>query len=124
DAAGLEDALATNPPEEGGEAPVIVLAPAFVGMMMALGAGEPLAEEDLGQIVDELLRRLDLLVPDGRRAAELVAGGRQEGADEGIVGEIRGDRLADPLVEREGAEGAVRLATALDAQDVGPPGGE
>src|SRR4029078_12333450 len=118
--AGRRKGLAADAGEERGEAPVVVLAPFLVRVMVALRARDPLTQEDLRHIVGELLRRLHLLVPDDRRIAGLVAGRGEQIADESVERRVARERRADPLVERERALGPAVLATAADAEDVGP----
>ena len=55
DAARHRHVLAADAAEEGGQAPVVVLAPLLVRVVVALGAGHTQAEEHLGGVVDELL---------------------------------------------------------------------
>ena len=112
DAAEDLGVLAADAAEERGQAPVIVLAPFFIRMMMALGAGDAQAEEHLGGVIDELLRVLQFLVPHRRRGLRFVAGRGQDFADELIVRLVLGDRFANPAVEREGARRRDRAACA------------
>ncbi len=91
-------------------------------MVVALGTLHARAEEHLRDVIDELVRRLDVLVPHGRRALRLVADGPDDRADEFVIRPVHRQRLADPFVEHEGAESPalVLLVAALDAQHVGP----
>src|SRR5262249_36141255 len=91
DAAKDRHVLSSESAKERGHAPVIVLAPFFVWVVVALGAGDAQPEEDLGGVIDELLRVLQLLVPHGWRGLILIAGSGQDFADELIVWLVLGD---------------------------------
>ena len=104
------------------EAPIIVLAPLLVRMMMALSAGHADAEEQLTRIIDELFRLGQIAIPDGRRRFRLVAGRGEDVAHELVVRLVLGDGVADPGMEGEGAGRAVGLVVgaSLHAENVGP----
>ena len=76
--AGTAPVLAADLPEECRHAPVIVLAPLLVGVMMALSAGHADAEEQLAGVVDELLGLGQVAIPDHGRALALVADGSED----------------------------------------------
>src|SRR5262249_39387285 len=89
-------------------------------MVMALGAGKPLTEKDLSQIIHEIVRILQFLVPDRRRAYDLVAVGRQDFTGELVVWLVLGDTVANPFMEGESAGSARVVAAPLDAEHIGP----
>src|SRR5262249_34057946 len=93
------DGFAADVAEIRRHAPVIVLAPLLVRVMVALGAGHADAEEKLGGVVDELLGLLQIAIPDRRRRFRLVADRREDFAGELIVRLVLGNALADPVVE-------------------------
>src|SRR5207248_1439917 len=105
----------------------VVLAPAFIRMMMALSALHARAEKDLRGVVDELVRGLNILVPHCRRRFGLVADRAQDLAGEYVIGLVSSDGFANPVVERECAVSAglaVLLGAALNAKNVAPFVGE
>ena len=116
----LAEALAAQPGEEAGQAVVIVLAPALVRMMVALGALQAQAEEDLGGVGDRLVELIvaHLPVPVDGGGVLPFAGRRDDAADELVVGPIAGDHVADPFVEGVGR--LLRPGQAGVAQDAAP----
>ncbi len=124
--AGQRHDLTADLAEEGRHAPVIVLAPLFIGMVMALGAGHAHTQKELAGVVDKLLGLLHVAKPHGRGRLGFVADGRQNVAHKLVVRLILGNAGTDPIVESEGRErasGSILIA-AFDAQDVGPMIGE
>lgn len=61
--------------EEGGKSVVISLAPALEGVVMALRTCHAHAEKELGNVLELLFRRLDLVVPSHGRVRYRVARG-------------------------------------------------
>src|ERR1019366_5714348 len=119
--------LAADHAEERRHAPVIVLAPFFIGVMVALRTRHADAEEKLAGVIDELLWLEHVAIPYGRRGLGFVADRRQDFARELIVGLVVGDTFANPVVKREGAERPVLIlivVASLDAQDIRPAVGE
>ena len=124
-AAGDRHVLAADAAEERGQAPVVVLAPLLVRVVVALGAGEPQAEEHLGGVVHELLGLLQLLVPDRRRALasrrrsppRMSRTNSSYGLSSAIASRIQAWNANVPVAR----SGWLR---ALHAQDVGPLVGE
>src|SRR5205807_8373811 len=75
--AGLRNVLSSDAAKERGKAPVVVLAPFLIRVMVALGAGHAQAEKYLGGVIHKLFGLLQLLVPHRRRVRVLVAVGGQ-----------------------------------------------
>jgi len=93
-----EDGLAPQPAEEGRDAPVIVLAPLLVRVMVALGAGQPQAEEHLGDVIDERGR--------------VIAGPRRDsGSFDDTVAVLREGRMWQPPSAEEHNTVLVVVAT-------------
>src|SRR5262249_50967409 len=68
------ECFTAEPVKETGKAEIVVLAPAFKGMMMTTSTLHPDAQEDLGAVGDGLMHRLSLHLPvpvDGRRILPL-----------------------------------------------------
>ncbi len=65
--------LAAELAEEGRHAQIIVLAPFFIGMVVALGTRHAHAQKELAGVVDELLGLLHVAIPHGRRRLGFVA---------------------------------------------------
>ena len=83
---GQGPGLPLDPREEGGEAVIVVLGPALERVVVALGALDPDAEEELGRGLGRVLRvAADPVVVRGRVPERRAVGGEQ---------------LADELVER------------------------
>ena len=104
--------------EEGGHAVVIVLAPAVVGMVMAFGAGDADAEEDLGEHVGhfagfggDFVEVAGASFVEGTFAGEKFAGQLVEGA-------VGGEEAANPVVVGVGF--LVGEFLAVHPEDVGP----
>ena len=74
--------LPADPREEGGEAVVVVLRPALERVVVALGALDPDAQEELGRRLDRVLRVAADPVVVGGRVPEGRAVGGQQLADE------------------------------------------
>ena len=85
---------------------------------MALGADHPHAHEELGRGLHRLLRIAGGAVVAGGRLIEGAAGGRDQFADELVVGPVLVDRFAQPATEGEHAFVAHELPVA--AQQVAP----
>ena len=105
--------LAADLREEGGEAVVVVLGPALERVVVALGALDADAEEELGRRLDRALRVAADPVVVGRRVREGRAVGRQQLADELVHRHVPLEARADPAVEDVGPLG-------LDQPAVGP----
>src|SRR4051812_9552893 len=82
------EALASQPGEEAGQAVVIVLAPALIRMMMALGTLQSEAKEHLGGVGDWLVELVVAHLPEPVNGGRLLpfAGGRDNAADKLVVG--------------------------------------
>ena len=118
------ETLAAQPGEEASQAVVIVLAPALVGMMMALGALQAQAEKDLGSVGHWLVQLIvaHLPVPVDGGGVVPFAGGRDDAADELVVGPVAADHVAEPVVEGVGR--LLGPGQAGVAQDTAPAHGE
>src|SRR5438309_1496649 len=90
EAAWFEMLLAAHTAEERGQAPVVVLAPFLVRVMVALSTGETQAEEYLGRVVHELLRVLQLLIPNGGGRFDLVADRPEDFTSEFVIWPVLG----------------------------------
>ena len=110
---GLGQFFATDPPEERREAPVIVLAPLFVGVVVAVCTRQPLAEEHLGHIIDVVFRLLQFLVPDRGGVVGFVAGRGEDVPGEVAVRHVGGNRFLDPRMKRERASSPLLFPTPL-----------
>ena len=80
--ARLQSPLASDPREEGGELKVVVGAPLFEGMVVAAGALQPQAKEQLRRILHLLVGISHLAIPDHGRVLTHLAGRREDVADE------------------------------------------
>src|SRR5690606_30643916 len=69
------EVLAADAAEEGGEAEVVVLAPLLEWVVMAAGALNPQAQEQLRDVFHLLVDLVDFAVPDDGRVEALIAGG-------------------------------------------------
>jgi len=109
--------------EECGELGVVGLAPLFVWVVVATGALDPLAEEQLRGVFGPLFQVGDLGEPiDGR----VIGGGTGRGqqfADELVVGFVVDQALANPVMERHVGE-LQRPTVAAVAEDRSPLAGE
>src|SRR5207248_3662070 len=92
--------------------------------MVALRALKPRAEEYLGGVVHELIRRLQILVPNDRRTLRLIADRAQNLAGELVIGHVRSNGLTNPVVKNKRAIRPVDVVAALDTQNVRPLVGE
>ncbi len=92
-------------------------------MVVAAGALNPQAQEQLGRVFDLLVGLLDLAIPGHRRVLADLARGRQHLADELVVGHVGVQAVANPIVKHERAAGAGRIL-ALVAQNRVPLVGE
>src|SRR5438445_6145686 len=88
--------------------------------MVALGALQAQAEEDLGGVGDRLVQLIvaHLPVPVDGGSVLPFAGGSDDAAHELIVGPIAGEVFAYPFVE--GVRSLLRTREAGVAQDVAP----
>jgi hypothetical protein len=114
DGAGFEEAA-----EEGGHAPELVLAPVFVGVVVALGAIEAAAEEDADLFRHDVGRGADLVVGDEVAGGGAVTFGGEAFAGDFVVGAIGGDVIADPLPVFLAELGGEAVGEDGDAEDVG-----
>ena len=109
--------------EERGEAVVIVHRPAVEGMVVALGALDAHAHEDLGGVFGELEHVLLDLEVVGGRVGEGAAFRGEHLADELVERHVAGDAFAQPLVVVEsGFVGDLLRAVVegADLQELGP----
>ena len=116
--AGAEAGPDAEAGEERGHLVVLVLGPALEGVVVALRADHPHAHEELRGGLHRLLRVAGGAVVAGGRPVERAAGGRDELADEPVVGPVLLDRLAQPAAEGQHALVAHELPVA--AQQVAP----
>ena len=111
-------ALLFHRTEEGGELVEVVLAPLLVRMMVAFGAFQACAEEELAEHRGQL-RRLAAVTINHRRAIAMVAAfGQEDFTHQLVVRFVLPETLAQPLVQDENAlhPDTVRVG----AQQVGP----
>ena len=128
--AGLRDAAAVVDPLQAGgltllashlrekrlEPVVVLLAPLLERMVMTTRTLDAQAQEQLGRILD-LGRRLgDLAVPRRRRMLTRLPCGRQQFANQLIVGPVVVQVGSQPVVERK-RDGLVRFGPAFVAED-------
>ena len=116
--AGAEARTDAQAGEEGGHLVVLVLGPALERVVVALGADHPHAHEELGRRLHRLLRIAGGAEVAGGRLIEGTAGGRDQFADELVVGPVLLDCLAQPAAESQHALVAHELPVA--AQQVAP----
>ena len=109
--------LAADLREEGGEAVIVVLGPALERVVVALGALDADAQEELGGRLDGVLRVAadPVVVGGGIRVGRAVGG--QELADELVHRHVPLECRADPAVEDVGPLGLDQAA--VGAEDVG-----
>ncbi len=110
--------LVADPSEEGRETVVILLAKRFVRMMVALGALETDAEEELRRRLGEVLRVVGDAVVIGRAVAERRAARGDQLADKTVERLVVAERGRQPVVQRPHALFADR--GAVGANQVGP----
>ena len=110
--------LCADPGEVGGQAVEVVLAPDLERMMMALGAFQPDAEEQLADDRRDLVGRAAIAKERGRAVAPGAPLGRDQLADELVVGHVLAKRVANPGVEGHGRLDA--HAIGIGPQQVGP----
>ncbi len=121
--AGILGGLAFHLCEKGGEAVVVVHRPAVEGVVVALGALDAGAHEDLRDVFREL--------HDIRLHLEKIRGGAGEGAalcgekfgNELVEGSVAGDAIAQPAVEVQSGfvgDGVVAIADGADLEQLGP----
>ncbi len=110
--------LGADAGEERGEAVVVVLAVLLERMMVALGALQPHAEEELGRRLGQLRRIVGDAVVVGRAARVDRALGRDQLADELVERLVGAERLLDPVVH--GPHALLAQLVAGVADQVGP----
>ena len=98
---------------------VVVLAPFLVGMVMALGALQAHAEEDLPHVLHALLLPSHVSEPGHGRVIPDGSGSGQDVPNKFIVGLVGLEGLADPFVESVGFR-AMFVVPALVSQDGSP----
>lgn len=95
--AGVFGLFAADLGEEGGEAIVVVHGPAVEGVVVALGALEAHAHEDLGDVFGDFEGiALDLEVVGGG-VGESAAGGAEEFLDDLVKGDVFGEAFLEPI---------------------------
>ena len=85
--------------EEGHEAVIILLAPLFVGMVVALGALEPLPGKDLSNVLHLVLRFGHRTVPSGGRIAAGTTRGGNQFAHHLVIRSIAIQMIAEPTMK-------------------------
>ena len=120
---GLSSGLACQASKEGGKPVVILLAPSFVGMVMAAGALQSNAQKDLGCVLNLVLDALDLSEPGHGRIAAQFPGSRHNLSHPLVVGLVFHEALTDPGVEQKITPGGP-LVPPFIAQDGIPFVGE
>ena len=113
--------LAADLGEEGGEAVVVVHRPAVERMVVALGALDAHAHEDLGGVLGELQRvGLDLVVVGGG-VLERAAVGAEQLLDDLVHRHVVGELVLEPVVvEQRGLVAELWFAVRADLQQLGP----
>jgi hypothetical protein len=104
--------------EEGGEAPELILAPGFIGMVVALGAFEATAEEDADLFGHGLFGGADDVVGQEVARGAVVALGREAFPGHTVIGLILGDGLADPFAVHLAPLGVDPVGEEGDAEEV------
>src|SRR5262249_23399501 len=84
--------------EERGHAEVIVLGPAFAGMIVTLGALHPHTEEQLRALSRPHLRIAETAIEAGRRVLVVASLSRQDRPGEFILRHVGAHLFTDPLV--------------------------
>ena len=118
--ARLGPLLPADPREERGELVVVGGAPLLERVVVAAGALEAQAQEELREILDLLVGVDHLPVPDRGRVAAGLAGGGDDVADELVVGLVLRQARADPLVEGIAAVAVEGVVGPLVPQDRRP----
>ena len=118
----LVDLFFANPAEKRGQTPVIVLAPLFVGMMVALCACHAQPQEYLSGIVYKLFDTCQALGPQNGRVHCFIAGARNHGTGHLVVRHVAGHGITQPTMKCKGTGSASGIATTFHTQDVRPFG--
>ncbi len=121
DGRGEAGALAADAGEVGGEAVEVVLAPDLEGVVVALGAFEPDAEEELAHHGGGFLGLSAVPEHDGGAVGERAAAGGDDGAGELVVGHVAAEGGPEPPIEVVNRLDADPVR--VRAQEVGPLAG-
>src|SRR5207249_7694946 len=103
-----------NLAEESGQMVILILGPAFEGMIVALVAIETFCQKEVGRIFHRLGRSADNLPIAGGRILSIGSCRGQNLARKLIIRRVLFDLVANPGAEPLGAFAAEKLAVALE----------